>query len=259
MRARYYNPYLCRFLSSDPSGFKGGLNFYAAFNGNPVSYTDPTGLGAVGDNQNLSWLTGNNATPTDLTNPFGLNTSENQSPSTWQSFGNGLNNTVSAIGQSMGQGLYDATHLTWSQDQYNQIYDQMYSMATPANPAATPYIEGTLGVTIAAEGALGAGAAAFTAGGTSIFYSGAGAEATATGLAEAGEGSTIFNTVGGSALRSLGVQNNLVWRGASWFYANTAGSQAIVVLGEGGGGVGTVLGDVEAPVLLQNGVQVLTW
>jgi len=72
MRARYYNPYLCRFLNPDPAGFRGGLNHYAAFNGNPVSYTDPTGLGAVGDNQNLSWLTGASATPANLSDPFGL-------------------------------------------------------------------------------------------------------------------------------------------------------------------------------------------
>ena len=147
MKARYYNPYLCRFLNPDPSGFAGGLNMYAAFNGNPVSYTDPTGLGAVGDNQNLSWLTGSSSTPANLSDPFNLGTSE-QSPSTGALFGNGLNNTVSAIGQSMGQGLYDLTHLTWSQDQYNQIYDQMYSTATPANPAATPYVEGALGVSV---------------------------------------------------------------------------------------------------------------
>ena len=44
MLNRYYNPYICRFVSSDPSGFAGGLNFYAAFNGNPVSYLDPFGL-----------------------------------------------------------------------------------------------------------------------------------------------------------------------------------------------------------------------
>jgi len=50
MRARYYNPYLCRFLNPDPSGFSGGLNFYAYANGNPVSYLDPFGLGA-----NESW------------------------------------------------------------------------------------------------------------------------------------------------------------------------------------------------------------
>jgi RHS repeat-associated protein len=62
MRARYYNPYLCRFVSVDPAGFAGGLNFYAAFNGNPISYLDPFGLGAVGENNSSSWLsTGWNA------------------------------------------------------------------------------------------------------------------------------------------------------------------------------------------------------
>ena len=49
MNARYYNPYLCRFISADPSGFSGGLNFYAYANGNPVSYIDPYGLGAISD------------------------------------------------------------------------------------------------------------------------------------------------------------------------------------------------------------------
>ena len=46
MRARYYNPYLCRFLNRDPAGFAGGMNFYAYANGNPVSYLDPFGLSA---------------------------------------------------------------------------------------------------------------------------------------------------------------------------------------------------------------------
>ncbi|MGD0614271.1 MAG: RHS repeat-associated core domain-containing protein, partial [Verrucomicrobiota bacterium] len=44
MRARFYNPYICRFVNADPSGFAGGLNFYAYANGNPVSYIDPFGL-----------------------------------------------------------------------------------------------------------------------------------------------------------------------------------------------------------------------
>src|SRR5208283_4664238 len=43
MRARYYNPYVSRFLNPDPSGFAGGLNFYQFAFGNPVSYWDPTG------------------------------------------------------------------------------------------------------------------------------------------------------------------------------------------------------------------------
>jgi hypothetical protein len=44
MRARYYNPYISRFINADPSGFKGGLNFYLFCNGNPISETDPFGL-----------------------------------------------------------------------------------------------------------------------------------------------------------------------------------------------------------------------
>lgn len=52
MRARYYNPFLCRFINPDPAGFSGGLNFFAYANGNPVSYLDPFGLGAQGANDN---------------------------------------------------------------------------------------------------------------------------------------------------------------------------------------------------------------
>ncbi len=56
MRARYYNPYLCRFVSSDPAGFGGGLNILR-FNGNPVNYLDPFGLGAVGESVlSSSWM-----------------------------------------------------------------------------------------------------------------------------------------------------------------------------------------------------------
>lgn len=47
MRARYYNPYICRFINPDPAGFAGGLNWYAYADGNPVSLIDPFGLGAV--------------------------------------------------------------------------------------------------------------------------------------------------------------------------------------------------------------------
>jgi RHS repeat-associated protein len=46
MRARYYSPFICRFINPDPSGFSGGLNFYTYANGNPVSYLDPFGLDA---------------------------------------------------------------------------------------------------------------------------------------------------------------------------------------------------------------------
>jgi len=44
MRARYYSPYLMRFLNPDPIGFSGGSNWFAYAGGNPVSLSDPLGL-----------------------------------------------------------------------------------------------------------------------------------------------------------------------------------------------------------------------
>ena len=44
MQARYYNPFLCRFLNPDPTGFSGGMNFYVYANGNPANNVDPFGL-----------------------------------------------------------------------------------------------------------------------------------------------------------------------------------------------------------------------
>src|SRR5437016_6116449 len=55
MRARYYNPYICRFPNPDPLGFGGGLNFYAYADGNPVSMIDPFGL-CSGDQTHSSWF-----------------------------------------------------------------------------------------------------------------------------------------------------------------------------------------------------------
>ena len=55
MRARYYNPYLQRFLNPDPMGFAGGSNFYAFANGDPISLTDPFGLCAGGDKPSGLW------------------------------------------------------------------------------------------------------------------------------------------------------------------------------------------------------------
>jgi len=58
---RYYNPELGRYITSDPLGLQAGVNTYIYVNGNPVNYTDPTGLcpwcaigGAVGVWSNIT-------------------------------------------------------------------------------------------------------------------------------------------------------------------------------------------------------------
>ena len=42
-RARYYNPYIGRFLQTDPIGYSAGMNMYAYCKNNPLCLTDPSG------------------------------------------------------------------------------------------------------------------------------------------------------------------------------------------------------------------------
>ena len=44
-RARYYSPELQRFISEDPIGLSGGINFYAYVKNRPIVLRDPSGLG----------------------------------------------------------------------------------------------------------------------------------------------------------------------------------------------------------------------
>jgi RHS repeat-associated protein len=44
MRARYYHPWLGRFINEDPIQFEGGMNWYGYAGGDPVMGMDPSGL-----------------------------------------------------------------------------------------------------------------------------------------------------------------------------------------------------------------------
>jgi RHS repeat-associated protein len=65
-RARYYNPYIGRFLQTDPVGY--GMNLYAYCNNNPLNFKDPYGLESMNgmshtDSNDLSVIDPNDIDP----------------------------------------------------------------------------------------------------------------------------------------------------------------------------------------------------
>src|SRR5262245_23351752 len=103
---------------------------------------DPAGMV---DGPNLYAYVGNR--PTYAFDAYGL--------SLWSDFGNGLDYTASAIGQSMGQGLYDLSHLRWSQNEYLRIGKLMYSLDKPENVAGALAVSGVAAVSAGAAGSMG--------------------------------------------------------------------------------------------------------
>lgn len=62
-RARWYDPQVGRFISEDPARFRGGLNWYAYVDNDPVNFRDPTGLGPILNLEGEPWLDDRNPEP----------------------------------------------------------------------------------------------------------------------------------------------------------------------------------------------------
>ncbi|MGL4399892.1 MAG: RHS repeat-associated core domain-containing protein [Luteolibacter sp.] len=97
MRARYYSPFLMRFLNADPIGFSGGLNWFAYADGNPISLNDPFGLEAIqhrGGNQF-------NMSRHGATGGYGMGNSSVPKPQWMIDFGEGIDNAIREISYNM--------------------------------------------------------------------------------------------------------------------------------------------------------------
>lgn len=74
-RARYYDSMVGRFLSKDPIGFGGGVNFYGYVRNNPISFVDPFGKDSLLFNGTLVYWVDNSGSVTStysgISGPFG--------------------------------------------------------------------------------------------------------------------------------------------------------------------------------------------
>ena len=97
-RARFYEPSVGRFLSEDPIGFNGGINFYAYVGNNPINANDPMGLA------DFYWTAGDSSPIIENVSEPGIN-----------DFVEGAGGPVSAYGTSFYPAPQDVAQVLGSQ------------------------------------------------------------------------------------------------------------------------------------------------
>ena len=158
MRARYYNPFVCRFLNPDPSVFSGGLNFFAYANGNPVSYIDPFGL-QTGNAYSMIGCGGSGfgdfATPSGVSSlagagAAGANVSQivNHDPSTWFADGMQVYQHTAIVGLAFipaVDGAYLSGGILWNSFVTGETISTASIVVNAVSLGVNSYTAGTLG------------------------------------------------------------------------------------------------------------------
>ncbi len=192
MKARFYSPIFRRFLSEDPSGFSGGLNFFAYTGGDPVNFMDPFGLNAA-VTAALSGL-GNMRLDNLSGNPLLVN-------AWWNSVA--APGSGGSLGGTFADIFLDASFV----QQQASIFSTGWAIGSNSNYSLTDRAIGYGGATLAGIGFAAAGVdiasnatgvkGLFEGGGKALFKFGA---KTAGGIQE---GATIYRVFGGES-RALG-------------------------------------------------------